>query len=89
MTALPDVCKNVRRLMFLPRRFVRFDPNIKPRGLSAYQHPFARQPHPEMSEMGQKGDLMGPKYDFRLAPTSVLNLDIGPCQKHAAFKESC
>ena len=26
MTALPDVCKNARRLIFLPRRFVRFDP---------------------------------------------------------------
>jgi transposase len=40
MTALPDACKNARRLIFLPRRFVRFDPTIKPRGLSACQHPF-------------------------------------------------
>jgi len=38
---------------------------------------------------GSKGDMAALKCDFRYAPTSGLNSDIGPCQKHAPSKESC
>jgi hypothetical protein len=41
------------------------------------------------SALGPKGDMAALKCDFRYAPTSGLNSDIGPCQKHAPSKESC